>query len=109
MVGRQSSTAFLVIQHSDLPIQEKYFPLLEQAVNKNELDKASFALLVDRIRVRKGQKQLYGSQLSSENGIYKFDPIEDEENVNKRRKSMGLGSIEEYAKHFGLEYKYEKK
>jgi hypothetical protein len=110
-VGAQASTAFLVIQHADLAFQEKYFPLLEEAVNKNELDKGSFALLVDRIRVRKGQKQLYGSQLSDKNGdgLFEFDPIEDEVNVNERRKQMGLGTIEEYAKLFGLEYKYVKK
>ncbi len=110
-VGAQSSTAFLVIQHADLAFQEKYFPLLEEAVNKNELDKGSFALLVDRIRVRKGQKQLYGSQLSDKDGdgIFEFDPIEDEVNVNERRKRMGLGTIEEYAKLFGLEYRIGKK
>lgn len=110
-VGAQASTAFLVIQHADLSFQEKYFSLLEDAVNKDELDKGSFALLVDRIRVRKGQKQLYGSQLSDKDGdgIFEFDPIEDEVNVNERRKRMGLGTIEEYAKLFGVEYKVGKK
>ena len=109
--GSLGSTAFLVIQHSDLAYQEKYFPLLEKATNEGELEKSSLALLIDRIRMRKGQKQLYGSQLHSNGGDSKmeFHPIEDEENVNKRRAEMGLGSIEEYAKLFKIEYKFVKK
>lgn len=106
-----SSAAFLVIQHADLAYQEKYFPLIEAAANAGELSKSSFALLVDRIRMRKGEKQLYGSQLTDHDGdgIYEFHPIEDEENVNKRRAEMGLGPIEEYAQNFGIEYKPAKK
>jgi hypothetical protein len=32
-------------------------------------------------------------------------PIEDEERVDARRASVGLGPLAEYLKHFGLEYK----
>jgi hypothetical protein len=106
-----SSTAFLVIQHADLAYQEKYFPLIEEAANKGELDKGSLAYLIDRIRIRKGQKQLYGSQVTDidRDGKWEFSPIEDEINVNERRKDMGLGRIEEYAKQFNIEYKFPKK
>jgi hypothetical protein len=109
--GSLASVAFLVIQHADLPYQEKYFPLIEEAANKGELNKGSFALLVDRIRMRKGQKQLYGSQVTDNDrdGKWEFHAIEDEENVNKRRAEMGLGTIEEYAKNFNIEYKFVKK
>ena len=31
-------------------------------------------------------------------------PIEDEEHVNERRAKVGLGSIEEEAKNFGIDY-----
>jgi hypothetical protein len=105
-----SSTTFLVIQHAALPVQEKYFSLLEEAANKGELSKSSFALLVDRVRMRKGQKQLYGSQVVRDpaTGLRKFHDIEDEPNVNKRRADMGLGPLEEYAKRFGIEYQVPK-
>lgn len=110
-VGRFSITAFLVIQHSDLSYQEKYLPLLEKATKENELNKSNFALLIDRIRMRKGQKQLYGSQVIDKDGDgkYEFSPIDDEENVNKRRSEMDLGPIEEYAKNFNIDYKFVKK
>lgn len=105
LVGNQSSTAWLVIQHADLKTQEEYLPILEDASNKGELPKSSFALLVDRVRMRRGEKQLYGSQIQTKDGKNVIYPIEDEPNVNKRRAEMGLGPLEDYAKHFGVEYK----
>lgn len=107
LVGEQQSvTAWLVIQHSPLAIQEKYLPLLQAATDRGDLAKANLALLIDRIRVFKGQKQLYGSQVKNDadgkpNG---FHTIEDEANVNKRRAEMGLEPLEEYAKRFGFTY-----
>lgn len=105
LVGDQSSTVWLVIQHADLKTQEEYLPILQDAVNKGELSKSSFALLVDRVRMRKGEKQLYGSQITMKNGKYEIYPIEDEPNVNKRRSEMGLGPLEDYVKQWGIEYK----
>jgi hypothetical protein len=105
LVGDQSSTAWLVIQHADLKTQEEYLPILREATNKGELSKSSFALLVDRVRMRKGEKQLYGSQLQMKNGKYEIYPIEDEPNVNKRRAEMELGPLEDYVKQWNIEYK----
>ncbi|MBC3787903.1 DUF6624 domain-containing protein [Spirosoma utsteinense] len=107
LVGAKlANTAWLIIQHSPVAIQEKYFSLIEQAANQGEMSKTNMALLIDRIRVYKGQKQLYGTQVNIDSsGQKSFDPIEDEKNVNKRRAEVGLGSLEEYAKQFGFEYK----
>ncbi|HEV7347847.1 DUF6624 domain-containing protein [Telluribacter sp.] len=107
LVGEdQSITAWLVIQHAALAVQEKYFPLIQEAAQQGELDKSHLALLVDRIRVFKGQKQLFGSQVRNgpDGKPAGFEPIEDEPNVNKRRAEMGLPPLEDYAKHFGFEY-----
>ncbi|GAB3167151.1 DUF6624 domain-containing protein [Telluribacter humicola] len=107
LVGEeQSMTAWLVIQHAPLAVQEKYFPLIQKAAQQGELEKSHLALLVDRIRVFKGQKQLYGSQVKNgpDGKPAGFEPIEDEPNVNKRRAEMGLGPLEDYARYFGFEY-----
>jgi hypothetical protein len=55
---------------------------------------------------KQGKKQIYGSQLKTneKTGKYEFYPIEDEPNVNKRRVAIGLEPLEEYAKRFGLDY-----
>lgn len=107
-VGATGNIAvFLVIQHSDLAIQEKYLPLLKASVADSQSMPCDLALLKDRILMRQGKKQLYGSQIArdSSNGGWKFYPIEDEKNVNARRKLMGLEPIEQYALRFGIEYK----
>ena len=56
-------------------------------------------MLQDRILMRQGKKQIYGSQVVfTKNGVQEFYSIEDEKNV-------GLHPIEEYAKYFGIDYK----
>lgn len=102
-----NATVFLVIQHADLKTQEKYLPLLEQSVADSQSMPYDLAMLKDRILMRQGKKQLYGSQIvrDSSTGGWKFYPIEDEKNVNARRRLMGLEPIEEYARYFGIVYK----
>lgn len=103
--ARGNQTIFLVIQHADLAIQEKYLPLLQKSVEEGESRPWDLALLQDRILMRQGKKQIYGSQvIYNESGEQVFYPIEDEKNVNIRREKVGLMPLEEYAKHFGIEY-----
>lgn len=104
-VGAKGNSAlFLVVQHADLPIQEKYLPMMREAVKNGNAQGSSLALLEDRILMRNGKKQLYGSQVRSdkETGEKAFFPIEDVDNVDKRRASVGLGPLAEYAKRFGI-------
>jgi len=104
--GRGNNTVFLVIQHADLKTQEKYFPLMQQSVADSESRPCDLALLQDRILMRQGKKQIYGSQVVlNKTGGEEFYPIEDEKNVNIRRAKAGLEPIEEYAKYFGIDYK----
>jgi len=100
-------TLFLVIQHADLPMQEKYFPMLEQSVDAGESRPMDLAMMQDRILMRQGKKRLYGSQVvfNKITGDQEFYPIEDEKNVNVRRAKVGLEPMEEYASHFGIDYK----
>lgn len=106
VIGNYNQVLFLVFQHADLETQVKYFPLLQESVDKGESSKSYAALLKDRILMRQGKKQIYGSQVVFNNtGGQEFYPIEDEQNVNLRRAKVGLQPIEEYAKYFGIEYK----
>lgn len=100
--GAGSQTAFLVLQHADHPSQRKYLPLLRDAVKRNDALGGHLALLEDRVRVADGKPQLYGSQLKY--NPLRFEPIEDEVNVDARRQSIGLEPMADYARHFGLTY-----
>lgn len=105
-VGVQANrTLWLVLQHANLETQLRYFPLLKKSVERGESNAIDMAYLEDRIRMRTGRKQLYGTQIvKTESGSSEFYQIEDEEHVNHRRLALGLEPIEEYAKRFGIIY-----
>ena len=106
VVGREGNMAlFLVIQHANLETQEKYLPMMREAVKEGKAQGSSLALLEDRVALRQGRKQIYGSQIvRDENGVYQIAPIEDEGNVNKRRAEVGLEPLEDYVKPLGMTY-----
>lgn len=97
---------FLVIQHAPPDIQEKYYPMMKQAVSEKKAQANQLALLEDRISVHKNGYQIYGSQLYRDpaTNTTLLYPIQDEARVNERRKSAGLEPLEEYVKRFGLTY-----
>jgi hypothetical protein len=98
---------FLVIQHAGKGLREKYFPQIKKSADQGDLQLSKVALMEDRMLIDRGEKQKYGSQVQKKNGseIWSLYPIEDPQNVNKRRAQVGLGPIEEYLKHFGIDYK----
>ncbi len=99
--SKAASAAFLILQHSDLSHQKKYLPLVREAAAKGEMRASSLALLEDRIRLREGQKQIYGSQVTT-NSANQWEPLplEDANNVDARRASVGLGPIADYLQGF---------
>lgn len=100
--GAASQTAFAVLQHADLASQRQYLPLLRDAVGRSDALGSHLAMLEDRVRTREGKPQLYGSQLGGD--PLRFDPIEDEAQVDERRRSIGLEPLADYARRFGLTY-----
>jgi hypothetical protein len=99
VVGERGNiTLFLVIQHANLVTQEKYLPMLREAVKKGNAKASHLALMEDRVALREGKKQIYGSQLGFDMDTkqYYVSPLEDPENVDKRRAEMGLPPMSEY-------------
>jgi hypothetical protein len=106
MVGEKASNgAFLVLQHADLPLQEKFLPMLREAKEAGEMKGEVVALLEDRVLMRQGKKQIYGSQITTNaEGLAEPWPIEDEPNVDKRRAALGMEPMAAYMRHIGVEY-----
>ena len=99
-VGQNANQSlWLVIQHAPLEVQEKYLPLLRESVKQNQSQGWHLAFLEDRILMRNGKKQIYGTQskLNNETGQFEIAPIENFKTVNERREEIGLEPIEEYA------------
>ena len=93
-----NSTLFYVIQHSDLQTQQKYLPMMREAVQDRRARANDLALLEDRVALDEGNKQLYGSQLTWSKTLNKLRvmPLDDPDNVDLRRASVGLGTMNEY-------------
>lgn len=116
LVGEKLSAAvWYVIQHSELPTMEKYFPLIEKANKERDLDDRNIAMMKDRMLMYQGKPQIYGTQgagrlfinptTQEEEWTNFIWPIENPNNVNDLRKSMNINTtIEEYAESMGIDY-----
>lgn len=111
VIGRQgNNTLFLVIQHSDLQVQEKYLPMMREAVEKGNARASSLALLEDRVALGQGKKQIFGSQIgrNPESGEFYVLPLQDPDNVDKRRAEVGLDTLQEYVSLWNIIWDVEK-
>jgi hypothetical protein len=108
-IGKKASAAiFLVIQHAELPIQEKYLPIMRDAVKNGAARIKDLALLEDRVLMRQGKRQIYGSQVVKDSkGNWIVHPIEDPTNVDKRRLEIGLLPIADYLIRMGITWDLE--
>jgi hypothetical protein len=101
-----NATLFLVIQHSDLDVQKRYLSMMREAVKRGNAKSSSLALLEDRVALRQGKRQIYGTQISWDmisNEYYVF-PLSDPDNVDKRRAEVGLEPISDYLSNFNLKW-----
>lgn len=94
-VGTSACEAvWIIIQHAPLDVQKEYLPMLERAATEGNIQAALVAALHDRIDVREGRPQKYGTQRNS-NGLC---PLLNEKMVNQWRKEVGLPPLDESAK-----------
>jgi hypothetical protein len=111
VIGEQCNTAlFMVIQHSDLSVQEKYLPLIRDAVASGRAQPRHLALLEDRVALREGRKQRYGTQLKWDERVkaYRLAPLEDPDQVDERRQAVGLSPLAVYLAEWGLPWDVER-
>lgn len=106
--GKGNNTLFLVIQHAPIETQQKYLPMMRQAVKDGKARGSSLALLEDRVNLRTGKKQIYGSQIGTHpDGTYYVQALEDPLNVDERRSSVGLGSLNNYTARWDFSFDAE--
>ncbi len=107
-IGSEASqTLFLAIQHvDDLVVQQRYLPLLSEAVKNNKAEPWQLAFLTDRILMNQGKKQIYGTQVitsKNEYGPYVV-PLEDIDKVDELRARLGLPPLKDYLEEFDMEW-----
>ncbi len=109
LVGEDGAhAAWLLVQHAaqDLMFQKDCLEKMKQSFKGGEVSARDLAYLVDRVAVAENKKQLYGTQFIfiGRCDDMKPQPIEDEQHVDERRKSVGLTTLAEYGKQIRRTY-----
>lgn len=83
---------------------------MRNAVRKGNVKSNHLALFEDRVALRKGGKQIDGSQIGRDKktGEFYVLPLIDPDNVDKRRAEVGLVTIQEYIQRWGITWNVER-
>ena len=101
LVGVEAAgAAWLLVQHADHDpeFQTKALEHIKTAFKTGDATGQQLAYLTDRVLLKQGKKQLYGTQFVGMGPDTKPAPIEDEANVDQRRKEVGLPPLADYAR-----------
>lgn len=107
----QMSAIWLVLQHSPHSYMKKYVHYIRAAVENGDLNKSRLAMMEDRILLGENKPQIYGTQVEFDQTTktWVLSELKSPEYVNKRRRQVGLGSIEDYLQNFGIVFNIEQK
>lgn len=96
-----TQAAFLIAQHAPLEFQLEFVSLFESWSKEGIIAPSTFVLMVDRMRLRQGKTQLYGSQvITDDSGISKLSPLDDLDKVRARRDSLYMEPLDDYVARF---------
>lgn len=100
-VGPQAATAaFQIVQHSgDLPLMRQVLESMDALRAENEVVPGDYALLHDRLALREGRMQRYGTQASTCTGEGRYavpSNVKDPAGLDTRRAELGLQPMSDY-------------
>ena len=89
---------FILVQHSnDLVFQQDMLPLIIQSyIDKDGIAGLDVAQFTDKISIKLGKKQVFGTQAKLIDGKVVIAPIQNMETVDPLRAQMGMSSLAEY-------------
>lgn len=104
-----NNAIWLVIDHAPIDYQLRYMPLIEEQVATDAISKSQYATLFDRIRMRQGKPQRYGTQTvqrrsAEQNASIYVWPVENPRKLNRLRRAMGLTPIKRYCRKVSKVY-----
>ena len=94
IAGESNSIPFYILSFAPIKAKEKYLNQLILAADRDYISWKSLAYFIDKLKVARGEKQVYGTQ-----GNYDKDyhfilyPCIDLENLNARREKVGLDKM----------------
>lgn len=102
LVGEDAMAGvFYIIQHADgdKEWQKSQLVNVEAAVKNGDMKANDYTYLYDRIKVNEGKLQRYGTQFSNVDLVaqrVELAPVEDEENLDRRRMEIDMMPIDMY-------------
>ena len=108
LVGYDGAAAafYLYTHFASVESRQAMVPAIFSAINKNELPRdEAYAAFIDRLKLEKGQRQLYGTQAFVKNNLLVIAPIEGEKLIDRRRNALGLSTLSKYLKYLELLYR----
>ena len=104
LVGKDGAeAAWLLIQHGDLPLQQRALRLLSASEDPG-VPPSAIAMLTDRVLVGQGEPQRYGTQFSIVDGRLQIDSLQNPDSVDAWRAEVGLGPLAEYIQQIEAAY-----
>lgn len=108
LVGEKgASAAFYLLRSSvSLEFQAVLLPVVTAAVKKGELEKdGEYASFLDRLRVRAGRKQLFGTQTVRRGDFLVLLPLQSERLVDAWRREYNMPPLAQYIKGMELNFR----
>jgi DNA-directed RNA polymerase subunit RPC12/RpoP len=99
LVGDEGAhIAWMLVQHADRDraFQRRCLELLKRAVAEGEASPCDLAYLTDRVLLAYDEPQIYGTQLTAQNGRLVPCRLLDPGTVDERRAGMGLETLDAY-------------
>jgi hypothetical protein len=84
---------WLLVQHQPLAFQELMLPAMKSAVDAREASKRDYAYLFDRVQIGRGKPQHWGTQSHCENKEAVLFLVDDDKDIDRLRKDVGLEPI----------------
>lgn len=94
---RAAGTPALVVVHSDTLTMRRYLLIFQKAIAEGKIAKNWYATLYDKLQVREGKPQRYGTQLCAQENDplgFRLCPLENPEKVNEWRADFDLPAVD---------------
>lgn len=107
-VGEKGARAgfYLLRTSESLEFQAILLPVVTAAIRKGELEKdGEYAAFLDRLRVRAGRKQLFGTQTVRRGDFLVLLPLQSERLVDAWRREYNMQPLGEYIKTMELSFR----
>ena len=98
-LGKKAKRSMLlIVEHADedLEFQKSALKMFLLYYQKGHIKGQNLAILTDKILLAENNKQLYGTQVEIKNGMVTVFPIDNEDELDKRRESLNLPTMSEY-------------